>query len=460
MELENIILKNLVKNEDFSRKVLPYLKEEYFTREEFRILFSEIRDQTLKHNTLPNEETLSIEIERLKGRSEDQIKDSHNILKEIFEDTTTSNMDWLLERTEEFCQDRAIYNSITKSIEIINSNKSKLSKGIIPQLLSDALAITFDPNVGHDYFENAEDRYNYMHQVLNRIPFDLDFFNKITNGGLPNKTLSVILAGTNVGKSLFMCHCAATNLIQGKNVLYITLELSEEEVAKRIDANLLNIDLDDLKALPKQDYLKRTEKLKLKTNGKLIIKEYPTAGASVIHFESLLNELMIKKSFKPDIIYVDYINIMQSSRIGPSGASNMYLYVKAIAEELRGLGVKKIVPVVTATQVNRVGFNSSDIDLTNVSESFGLPATADFMFGLISTEELEKLGQYLVKQLKSRLGNANKNKRFVIGVDKSKMKLYDVEESAQRNITDSGQEPQKNDVKTNKFKGIVVNDDK
>ena len=331
-----------------------------------------------------------------------------------------------------------------KSIEVMNdkNNTGSLTKGSIPKLLSDALSVSFDPNVGHDYLEQYEDRYEYYHRVQEKIPFDLEFFNKITNNGLPKKTLNIALAGTGVGKSLFMCHMAAACLNQGKNVLYITLELAEEEVAKRIDANLMNITFDDLMALPKPMYEKKAETIKGKTNGKLIIKEYPTAGASSIHFKSLLNELGLKKSFKPDIIFIDYLNICMSSRMKPGGGVNSYTYIKSIAEELRGLAVEFEVPVVSATQTTRSGYSNSDVDLTDTSESFGLPATADFMFALIATEQLEQLGQLMIKQLKNRYNDPTQNKRFVVGIDRAKMKLFDVEQSAQDDITDSGQAPQ------------------
>lgn len=455
MELESIIIKNLLSQDEYSKKVLPYLKPEYFQTDETKRIFTEIAELTLKYSKLPEIETVETEIDFMANLAEGQDVAMKAILKEIKDDTTVSDQKWLIDRTEEFCKERALHNAVWQSICIMDGKDKKRDKGAIPGLLTDALAISFDPNVGHDYFEDMANRYDYMHQVLNRVPFDIEYLNKITNGGLPNKTLSVILAGVNVGKSLLMCHMAANNLAQGKNVLYITLELAEEEVSKRIDANLMNVELDDLKALSKEDYLKRGDKLKAKTNGKLIIKEYPTAGASVIHFEALLNELLLKKNFKPDIIYVDYIGIMQSSRI-KMGADS-YGYVKSVAEELRGFAVKHILPIVTAVQVNRAGFNNSDFDMTNTAESFGLPATADFMIALISTPEMEELNQFLVKQLKSRLGDKTKDKRFVIGVDRGKMRVYDTEESAQKDIVDSGRTAVSTvQNKKDKFKGINV----
>jgi replicative DNA helicase len=432
-------LKNLMRNEPFTRKVLPFLKDEYFTVEEDRILFKEIKDFILKYNNLPTADALKIEIDSLRNVKEDQVKSLTETIDELQADKIDTNVDWLSEKAEQFCQEKAIYHAIMTSIEIMNEKNGTLTKGSIPKLLSDALSVSFDPNVGHDYLEDFDDRYEYYHRVQEKIPFDLDFFNKITKDGLPKKTLNVALAGTGVGKSLFMCHVAAACLNQGKNVLYITLELAEEEVAKRIDANLMNVSFEDLMSLSKEMYEKKAVGVKSKTDGKLIIKEYPTAGASTIHFKALLNELSLKKSFKPDIIFVDYLNICMSSRVKPGGGVNSYTYIKSIAEELRGLAVEYEVPLVSATQTTRSGYSNSDVDLTDTSESFGLPATADFMFALISTEELEQLGQIMVKQLKNRYNDPTMNKRFVVGIDRAKMKLYDVENSAQIDIIDSGQ---------------------
>ena len=438
MKIEKLILKNLLKNENYTRKVLPFLKDEYFTEEPDRVLFATVRNFILKYNKAPTVDALKIEIDSLSVR-EDTIRSINESVDEVLKDSSETNSDWLIDSTEQFCQDKAIYHAMMKSIEIMNSKNGSLSKGAIPSLLSDALAISFDPNVGHDYFESVDDRYEYYHRIVDRLPFDLDFFNEITKGGIPKKTLNIALAGTGVGKSLFMCHVAAAALNMGKNVLYITLELAEEEVAKRIDANLLNITFDDLIQLPKQIYTDKITKLRSKSHGKLIIKEYPTASASTQHFKGLLNELNLKKSFKPDIIFVDYLNICCSARIKHGANVNSYTYVKAIAEELRGLAVEFEVPVFSATQTTRSGYSNSDVDLTDTSESFGLPATADFMFALIRTENLDELGQIMVKQLKNRYSDPTKNKRFVIGVDISKFKLYDVEASAQVDIADSGQ---------------------
>lgn len=461
MNLEQTILKNLLKKEDFTRKVLPYIKDEYFTTDEDRILFKEIRDFTLKYNKPPTFDALSIEINSLANLSETQVQNVNALIETLKADKIDTNVDWLVDSTEKFCQEKAIYHAIMKSIDIMNNKKDgTLSKGAIPSLLSDALGVSFDPNVGHDYMDQYEDRYDYYHRVQERLAFDLDFFNRITKGGLPKKTLNIALAGTGVGKSLFMCHVAASILAQGKNVLYITLELAEEEVAKRIDANLLNITFDDLMALPKDMYQKKMTNLRNKTNGKLIVKEYPTAGASTIHFKALLNELALKKSFKPDIIFIDYLNICMSARIKPGNNVNSYMFVKSIAEELRGLAVEYEVPVVSATQTTRSGYSNSDVELTDTSESFGLPATADFMFALIATEELTELNQIMVKQLKNRYNDPTQNKRFVLGIDRAKMKLFDVEQSAQDDIIDSGQAKHvttnRPDDRKDKFKGFKV----
>lgn len=438
MNIEKVILKSLLKNEGYARRTLPFLKEEYFTDEIEKHLFKSVRDFMLTYNMAPTRDALEIEIDTLPLR-EETFKAIKSAIKEIEADIETPNQDWLVKNTEKFCQEKAVYNAIMQSIDIMQNKTNQNAKGSIPQLLSDALSVSFDPNIGHDYLEQSDDRFDYYHRVQERIPFDLDFFNKITKGGLPKKTLNIALAGTGVGKSLFMCHVAAACLSMGRNVLYITLELAEEEVAKRIDANLLNLSFDALMQLPKDDYQRKVNNIRTKTNGKLIVKEYPTAGASTIHFKALLNELNLKKSFRPDIIFVDYLNICSSARIKPGGGVNSYTYVKAIAEELRGLAVETEVPIVSATQTTRSGFVSSDVGLEDTSESFGLPATADFMFALISTEELQQLDQIMIKQLKNRYNDPTLNKRFVIGIDRSKMKLYDVESSAQVDIVDSGQ---------------------
>lgn len=456
MEIEKVILKNLIKDETYTRKVLPFLKDEYFLSEEDKVLYQTINKFILSYNTQPTSDSLLIEIDSRNGLRDDVVKSIKNTIQSFGNDKEPTNLNWLVDSTEKFCQEKGIYNAIMKSIDIMNS-KGTQSKGAIPQLLSDALAISFDPNVGHDYLEQYEDRYEYYHRVQEKIPFDLEYFNTITKNGLPKKTLNIALAGTGVGKSLFMCHIAASCLNQGRNVLYITLELAEEEVAKRIDANLMNVSFEDLMKMSKDMYSKKALNLKNKTNGKLIVKEYPTAGASTIHFKSLLNELNLKKSFKPDIIFVDYLNICMSSRIKQGGGVNSYTYIKSIAEELRGLAVEYEVPLVSATQTTRSGFVSSDIGLEDTSESFGLPATADFMFALISTEELESLNQIMVKQLKNRYNDPTLNKRFVVGIDRSKMKLYDLEDSAQKDIVDAGKEPTPKFSNTrDKFKSLKV----
>jgi replicative DNA helicase len=459
VRLEQTILKNLIKNEDYTRKVLPFLKEEYFSSMEDRLLFNEVAGFVLKYNQQPTFDALDIEISNIRGTTDDTVKNLRETLKELNDDAEKTNTDWLLDNTEKFCQEKAIYNAITTSLEIMNG-RGKQTKGAIPSLLSDALGISFDPNVGHDYIEQANDRFEYYHRVEERLPFDLDYFNKITKNGIPRKTLNIVMAGVGVGKSLTLCHFASGYINQGKNVLYISMELAEEEVAKRIDANVLNISMDDLMVLPRDLYDKKIENLKNKTNGKLIVKEYPTASASTVHFRSLLNELNLKKGFVPDVIMVDYLNICASARIKPGNGVNSYTYIKSIAEELRGLAVEFNVPIWSATQLTRGGYGSSDPDLTDTSESFGLPATADFFVALIVTEQLEQLNQIMVKQLKNRYADPSRYKRDVIGVDKTKMRLYDVEASA-KDIVDTGEDfkptpaPTGN-FKSNKFKGLKV----
>lgn len=454
MQIEHIILKNLIKNEDYMRKVLPFLREEYFHKEDERVLFSTLNTFILEYNELPSFETIQLNIQS-KNMTENLFDSVNKLVSSIKTDEDTFNEKWLLDSTETFCQDKAVYNAIMKSIEIMNNKKGVASKGAIPQLLSDALSVSFDAKVGHSYTEDYENRFDYYHRVEEKIPFDLEFFNRITKGGVPKKTLNIALAGTGVGKSLFMCHVAASCLNQGKNVLYITLELAEEEVAKRIDANLMNVTFDDLMEMPKEMYQKKMDSIRNKTDGKLFIKEYPTASASTIHFKGLLNELNLKKSFVPDVIFVDYLNICTSARIKPGSSVNSYTFVKSIAEELRGLAVEFSVPLFSATQTTRTGFVSSDVGLEDTSESFGLPATADFMFALISTEELQELNQIMIKQLKNRYNDPTLNKRFVVGIDRSKMRLYDVEESAQKDIVDSGQQLL-TESKSNKFKQLKV----
>jgi len=438
--LETTILKNLIFNEDYARKILPFIKSEYFTDNTEKILFEEVNEYINHYKNLPTYESLVINFTESKKLTEQQVRDSIEMLREInAEREEKSDNAWLIDNTEKFCQDKAIYNAIMKSVQILDNKSENDSKGSIPKLLSDALGVSFDSSVGHDYVEDADNRFDFYHKHETKIPFDLDIFNKITKGGLPQKTLNIALAGTGVGKSLFMCHVAGSCLSQGLNVLYITMEMAEERIAERIDANLLNIDIADLNSISKQDYDRKFSALKVKTQGKLIIKEYPTAAASALHFRSLLNELQLKKSFKPDIIFIDYLNICASARIKAGANVNSYSYIKAIAEELRGLAVEFSVPIVSATQTTRSGFTSSDPGLEDTSESFGLPATADFMFALISTEELQQLNQIMVKQLKNRYNDPNTFKRFMVGIDRSKMKLYDVEQSAQEDLVDAGQ---------------------
>lgn len=436
------ILKNLIYNETFVKSVIPFLKSEYFTDNNEKIIFSKIDDFISKYENTPTYESLVIDLNNSSNIREEELKGCVEILSEIRSDKDEQvDGDWLIAETEKFCQERAIHNALLESIQIIDQKtKTTKDKGSIPTILSDALAVSFDNHIGHDYIEDYANRYDFYHRKEEKIPFDLDFFNKITKGGVALKTLNIILAGTGVGKSLFMCHLAASSLNQGKNVLYITMEMAEERIAERIDANLLNVDLNDLVKLSREDYERRMQSLISKTNGKLVIKEYPTASASVLHFKSLLNELYLKRKFKPDIIFVDYLNICCSARLKYGANVNTYLYVKAIAEELRGFAVEYNVPIFSATQTTRGGFTNTDPGLEDTSESFGLPATADFMFALVSTEEMEKLNQIQVKQLKNRYSDPNQNKRFVIGIDRGKMKLYDVESSAQTTLVDTGQD--------------------
>ena len=463
--LELSILKNLIYNDEYARKVLPFIQSDYFSDNNERTIYSEIKEFVEKYKNLPTYEALVINFTESKKLTEEQVRNSIQILSDIKANKDDpTDIQWLTEHTEKFCQDKALYNAIMESVTILDDKFVTKAKGEIPKILSDALGVSFDRNVGHDYINDYEERFEFYHRKEERIPFDLDFFNKITKGGLPNKTLNIALAGTGVGKSLFMCHMASGCISQGFDVLYITMEMAEEKIAERIDANLLNIKLDDLHLISKEDYERRFQGVKSKTQGKLIIKEYPTASASSMHFRSLLNELQLKKSFRPKIIFIDYLNICSSSRLKQGANVNSYTYVKAIAEELRGLAVEFNVPVVSATQTTRSGYSNSDVDLTDTSESFGLPATADFMFALINTEELEQLNQIMVKQLKNRYNDPSANKKFVIGVDRAKMKLYDVEDSAQT-IVDSGQIPDDKPLNTfgnrerkfnSKFEGVRV----
>jgi replicative DNA helicase len=439
MRLEQTILKHLIYSDEFLRKVLPFLKEEYFSDRTEKAIFNEITSFTNSYNSTPTIEAIILAVKERRDITDVEVEKSETYLKEVEQSKSEiSQIQWLVDKTEKFCQEKAIYNAVLGSISILDGKDKTNDKGQIPKILSDALGVSFDTSVGHDYLENADERYEFYHRKEERIPFDLDYFNKITKGGLPAKTLNIALAGTGVGKSLFMCHVAAGAMSQGRNVLYITMEMAEEKIAERIDANLLNVSLDDLQDLPKEMYDKKVAKVKSKTTGKLIIKEYPTASASATHFRTLLNELYLKKSFRPDIIFIDYLNICCSARIKPGASINSYTYVKSIAEELRGLAVEFGVPVVSATQTTRSGFTSSDPGLEDTSESFGLPATADLMFALITSEELEELGQIMVKQLKNRYNDPTYYKRFTLGVDRSKMRLYDVEQSGQDGLADSG----------------------
>lgn len=436
MTIEKTILSNLLFNEEYTRKVLPFIKDEYFRDSNHKVAFRLIQDYIGKYNALPSKEALRIDLRNKTNISEMTFREVNHLVDELENDNKTSSS-WLIEHTEKFCQDQALFNAISKSIQLISGDdKVDISKGAIPELLSTALSVSFDTNIGHDLVDDWERRFDLYHTKESKIPFNLDYFNKITKGGLSKKTLNICLAGTGVGKSMFMCHCASANLIEGLNVLYITLEMSEERIAERIDANLMNVAIDELAVLPKDVYEKKIQKIKSKTIGKLIIKEYPTASAGANNFRYLLNELKLKKNFKPDIIYVDYLNICNSSRLKVGSNVNSYLYVKAIAEELRGLAVEHNLPIVSATQTNRTGYTNSDVGLEDTSESFGLPATADFMFAIISNDQMASLNQILVKQLKNRYSDPNVNRKFIIGVDRSKMKLYNVEQSAQKDIID------------------------
>ena len=436
--IERTALSNLVSNEEYCRKVLPFIKADYFAVKEERVVFEEITSFVDKYRKMPTKISLEIEVESRQDLTETE----HNKIVEIIKtlDSTDVDMDWLVDTTEKFCKDKAIYNAIVDGISIIDGKDKNRGADAIPSLLTDALAVSFDNAVGHDYFDDSASRFDFYHKIEERIPFDLEFFNKITKGGLPQKTLNIALAGTGVGKSLFMCHMAANCLSQGKNVLYITLEMAEERIAERIDANLLNVSMEDLHDLPKTMFEDKIKKIQKKTNGQLIIKEYPTASAHSAHFRGLIKELSIKKSFKPDMIFIDYLNICASSRLKGASQVNSYTYIKSIAEELRGLAVETNVPIMSATQTTRSGFGSTDIGLEDTSESFGLPATADFMFALISNEELDALNQIVVKQLKNRYNDPTMNKRFVLGIDRSKMRLYDVENKEQEDLVDSGQD--------------------
>ena len=432
--MEKTILSHLIYNEKYGRKVLPFIKPEYFQSDTDKTVFDLIYSYATKYNQFPTKEALYIDLENKTSLNEQTFKDVRQMVSELSIDETT-NLDWLVDKTEEFCQEKALFNALRESIKVMDKN-SKVPKGSIPKLLQDALQVSFDSHVGHDFVEDASDRFDEYHKKEIKLDFDLEYLNKITGGGVPQKTLCCLIATTGGGKSLAMCHMAAHNLMCNKNVLYITLEMAEERIAQRIDANLLDVTIQDLMELSKIEYQKKMEKIKKTTKGKLIIKEYPTASAGSAHFRHLLNELKIKRNFVPDVIYIDYLNLCISSRIKQGSQVNTYSYVKAVAEELRGLAVEFKVPIWTATQANRGAFNASDLGLENTSDSIGLPMTVDLMLALIATEELDELGQIMVKQLKNRFGDPNINKRFVIGVDRAKMRLYNVEQSAQEEILD------------------------
>jgi replicative DNA helicase len=438
MRIEEQILSNLIHNEEYCRKVIPFINTSYFSDFKERMIVEEITAFFNKYNKPISSDILTIELSNRTDITDKQLADVITSVEGL--PTDEANQDWLIEHTEKFCKDKAVYNAILESIKIIDGKDDKRTQESIPHILSDALAVSFDNHVGHDYLDDAQDRFDFYHRVEEKLEFDLDLFNKITKGGFSKKTLNVILAGTGVGKSLFMCHVAASTLMQGKNVLYITMEMAEERIAERIDANLLNLSMDELKVVDRKVFNTRLDKIARKTQGKLIVKEYPTAGAHSGHFRALLEELKIKKDFAPDLIVIDYLNICASARLKMGANVNSYTYVKTIAEELRGLAVEYNVPMLSATQTTRGGFDNTDVGLQDTSESFGLPATVDFMCALISTEELEEMNQLMVKQLKNRYNDPSYFKRFVIGVDRSKMKLYNVEVSAQNNISDSGQD--------------------
>jgi len=438
MGTETVILRHLLNDENYTRSVLPYLSPDYFSDRIEKTVYEQIDAFVEKYNTLPTKEALSIELDGKHNLSDKEFGDCIDYISQL-DIEQVEDQAWLIDTTEKFCQEKAIYNAIMESISILDANgQEDRDKGAIPDLLSSALSISFDPNIGHDFLEDAEARYEFYHRAEERVPFDLEYMNKITQGGFPRKSLNIFMAGTGAGKSLAMCHMASANLMDGKNVLYITMEMAEEKISERIDANLLNVTMDGLKQLSKDMFTKKIARVKGKTAGKLLVKEYPTASAGTGHFRHLLNEMKMKKSFVPDIIYIDYLNICMSSRMKAGSNVNSYTLIKAIAEELRGLAVEKNVPIVSATQTTRSGYGSSDIDLTDTSESFGLPATADFMAALIVTEELDELGQIMIKQLKNRYGEMSTHKRFMVGIDRAKMRLFDVEQIAQEDLADNG----------------------
>jgi len=448
--IETTILRNLIFNEEYSRKVIPFIEPSYFEQRTEKVIFEEITKFIVKYGSAITIEALNIETENRNDLTDTEVKEVRDINNSLTDDVVENK--WLIDSTEKWCKERAIYLALMESIALADGQDDTKGRDAIPGILSDALSVSFDNHIGHDYLEDYEERFESYHRKEDKIPFDLEFFDKITKGGIPNKTLNIALAGTGVGKSLFMCHVASSVLLQGKNVLYITLEMAEEKIAERIDANLLNVNIQDITDLPKPMFDKKVDSIAKKTQGTLIIKEYPTASAHSGHFKALLNELALKKSFKPDIIFIDYLNICASSRYKAGSNVNSYSFIKAIAEELRGLAVETNLPIVSATQTTRSGFGSSDVDLTDTSESFGLPATADLMFALISTEELESLNQIMVKQLKNRYNDPTIFKRFVVGIDRAKMRLYDVEQKAQEDILDSGQEEEYNPIEEKKPK--------
>ena len=453
--VEFLILRNLLHNEEYVRKVIPFVKADYFEDHNQKVVFEEILSFVEEYNKPATKEILCIETEKRQDINDSSFKDITELIGSLEDEP--SEFEWLVSTTEKWCRDRAIYLALMESIQLADGKDDKKGRDAIPSILSDALAVSFDNHIGHDYLQDYEERFESYHRKEDKIPFDLEYFDKITKGGLPNKTLNIALAGTGVGKSLFMCHVASSVLFQGKNVLYITMEMAEEKIAERIDANLLNVNIQDITDLPKSMFEGKIQNLLSKTQGQLIIKEYPTASAHSGHFKALLNELALKKSFRPDIIFIDYLNICASSRYRGNSTVNSYSYIKAIAEELRGLAVEANLPIVSATQTTRSGYGNSDVDLTDTSESFGLPATADLMFALISTEELEGLNQIMVKQLKNRYNDPTMNKRFVVGIDRAKMKLSDCEQSAQEDIVDSGQEEEYNNTQDkikNKFAAL------
>lgn len=448
-EFELVLLEALLFREDFYKKVIPFIKIEYFHRKPIQMLYTCIHDFVMEYNACPSKDAVSICLEKHKGIAQKEYDECIEMLEDFNKKSADQhNLEWLVTETENFCKEKALYNGIMESIQIIDGKSKDKIRTAIPSILSDALAVSFDTNIGHDYLEDSDQRYEFYHRIEKRIPFDLEYFNTITNGGTPIKTLNIVMAGTGVGKSLFLCHHAANCLAQGMNVLYITCEMAEERIAERIDANLLDITLDALRELPKEVYEKKMNTLKQTVKGKIIIKEYPTSSASVNHFRVLLDELNLKKKFKPDVIIIDYLNICASSRMKHNGNVNSYMYIKAIAEELRSLAVERGVPIWSATQVNRVGFASTDIGLEDTSESFGLPATADFMFALISTEKLDEMNQIMVKQLKNRYNDTAINRKFIVGINRAKMKLFDVE---QTQLADANQEPETQEDEEYKF---------